>query len=107
MQTVRDNAKRIDKSPSGFPNSYPRIPDPTSQIRKLKISEFKSWTVCFGIISLLTGMLIYLKLGITMEPVTAILFFLSLTGMIFYISKLILFSRHPARLESNSRHDLN
>jgi hypothetical protein len=107
MQTVSNNARRIDTSPNSFPNSYPRIPDPIRQIRKLKISEFKSWTICFGIISFLTGMLMYLRVGVTMETVTASLFFLSLAGMIFYVYKLILLSREPARLESNSRNDLN
>jgi hypothetical protein len=107
MQTVSDNARRIDISSNNFPSTYPSIPDPTRQIRKLKISEFKSWTVSFGIISFLTGMLMYLKVGVTMETVTASLFFLSLAGMIFYVYKLILLSREPARLESNTRHDLN
>ena len=107
MQTVSDNTRRIDISSSNFPTSYPRIPDPAGQIRKLKISEFKSWTVCFGIISFLTGMLMYLKVGVTMETVTASLFFLSLAGMIFSVYKLILLYREPARLETSSRHDLN
>ena len=107
MQTVRNNTTRIDTSPNGFPNVFPRVPDPTSQIRRLKISEFKSWTVCFGIISFLTGMLMYLKVGVTMETVTASLFFLSLAGMIFSVYKLIHLYREPARLETSSRHDLN
>ena len=107
MQTIRDNTRRIDISSNNFPTTYPSIPDPTRQIRKLKISEFKSWTVSFGIISFLTGMLMYLKVGVTMETVTASLFFLSLAGMIFYVYKLIHLTREPIRLESNTRHDLN
>jgi hypothetical protein len=107
MQTISNNARGIDTSPNVVPTQYPGVPDPVSQIRRLKISEFKSWTVCFGIISFLTGMLMYLKIGVTMETVTASLFFLSLTGMIFYIYKLILLTRVPARLESNPRHELN
>jgi hypothetical protein len=107
MQTVSDNARRIDISSNNFPTTYPRIPDPIGQIRRLKISEFKSWSVCFGIISFLTGMLMYLKIGVTMETVTASLFFLSLGGTIYSVYKLILLVREPARLESQRNHELN
>jgi hypothetical protein len=107
MQTVREQAKMFDISPIGFNSTLPRNPDPQSQIKRLKIGEFKSWSVCFGLICALTGLLMYLKVGVTMESVTSALFFLSLAGLVYSIYKIIFLSKEPGRTDSNSLHELN
>jgi hypothetical protein len=114
MQTVREQAKLIDISHSGYNDSLSQIPDPSNQIKKLKISEFISWSVCFSVICLLTGLLIYFQLGVTMESVTYALFFLSLAGLIYYISKIITLSKvpvsspgKPLHLDGKPLHGLN
>ena len=107
MQTVIDNATRIVSSQPRFSTSYPRIPDPANQIKSLKISEFKSWSVCFGIICALTGLLMYLQVGITMESVTVGLFFFALAGMLVSIYKLVNVFREPATLQTKTQLELN
>jgi hypothetical protein len=107
MPTIREQPKKIDISPNGFSSSFPRIPDPKNQIKRLKIGEFKSWSVCFGIICALTGLIMYLKVGVTMESVTSTLFFLSLAGLIYSIYKIALISKNPAQVSTNALHELN
>lgn len=108
MPTVQDQAKKIDISQNGYAatNAW-RVPDPIGQIRSLKISEYISWSVSFGIICLLTGFLKFLKLGVTMEPVTSIFFFLSLFGLIYSISKTIKLNKAPLSRDGRVHHELN
>ena len=108
MQTVRD--------PSGMgilPSGYVAYSAPTQapvaeiQAKRLKIREFKSWSVCLSVIVLLTGLIKVFNLGITMESVTSLLFFTSLSGLAYFIYRIISLSRTPVPLNTNSLHELN
>jgi hypothetical protein len=108
LPTVQDQAKAIDISNKRFPVLHTRrFPDPARQIKSLKISEFTSWSVSFGIICLLTGLLKFLKLGVTMEPVTSIFFFFSLFGLIYSVSKAIKLSNGSLHKDGQVFHELN
>lgn len=106
MQTVREQ-QSIDISP--VPHKSPMIPAPVSpdQVRKLKIREFISWSVCFAVITALTGLMKILQVGVTMDTVTSILFFLSLSGLIYFIYRIISFSRNPLPRSPHPRNELN
>ncbi|MDP4132284.1 MAG: hypothetical protein Q8918_00840 [Bacteroidota bacterium] len=73
-------------------------PKPVAELtsaKKLQIRDCVSWSICFGIICLLTGALLLYKIGITMSGVTSLLFYFSLAGLIFFVSKAFrLFSSH-------------
>ena len=75
-------------------------PKPVTELtsaKKLQIRDYVSWSICFGIICLLTGALLLYKIGITMSGVTSLLFYFSLAGLIFFVSKAVrLFSSHEA-----------
>jgi len=98
MQTVH---KQNMISP-GYNSSFSRIPDPANQAKRLKIREFISWSVCFATIAGLTGLMKILKVGVTMDTVTSGLFYLSLLGLIFFISKIISASKNPVQLKSSN-----
>jgi hypothetical protein len=106
MQTVREQ-NAIDISPAC--HNSPINPGPVSpdQVKKLKIREFISWSVCFAVISALTGLMKVLKVGVTMDTVTSILFFISLSGLIFFISRIVSLSRNPVPPNPPSRNELN
>ena len=106
MQTVRGQ-KMIDTSNSGFRSSFLKIPVYTNQEKRSKIREFISWSVCFAIVSGLTGLMKYLKVGVTMDSVTSILFYFSLAGFIYFISRIILLSRNPVHVNGRNLHELN
>jgi hypothetical protein len=114
MQTVRSHSKLIDTSLSGYNSPHSQIPDPSGQIKKLKISELKSWSVCFSIISILTGLLMYMRLGVTMENITSVLFFFALSGLIYSIYRIVKLSKDsaapvskPLPLDAKPLHELN
>lgn len=92
MQTILGQ-KAVTISPSSFISGSSEVPASANQINRLKIREFISWGVCFGVVTLLTGLLKVLRVGITMEPVTSILFYLSIVGLAYFISKAIRLSR--------------
>ena len=104
MQTVRGQ-KVIDVSADGFRTS-PSQYSVSNQEKTLKIREFIAWSICFGVVAGLTGMLMYLNVGVTMESVTSILFYLSLAGLIYFVSRIILTSRKPVQM-GHPRHELN
>jgi|SRR5450432_680283 len=93
MQTARQDSPLIDYSESTFRASLPNSDIAADHVKKMKIRELISWSISFGIISLLTGLIIFLKVGITMETVTLILFSLSLCGMVFTVSRIFLFKK--------------
>jgi hypothetical protein len=105
MQTVRGQ-KIIDVSATGFRTSPSQSPV-SNQENTLKIREFISWSVCFAVVAGLTGLLMYLNVGVTMESVTSILFYLSLAGLIYFVSKIILTSRKPVPMNTRTLHELN
>jgi hypothetical protein len=107
MQTVHQESPVFDSSKKGFNSSSSAKPESKIQTKRLKISEFKSWALFCGVISLLTGALIYLKLGVTMETVTESIFFLSLGGLIYSIYQIVLLVKQPAPYDGNPVHGLN
>jgi hypothetical protein len=108
MQTVREQGSR-GMSPTQYRSYSIQTQTPVSenQVKHLKIIEFRSWSLCFSVIVLLTGLLKYFKLGITMETVTSLLFFSSLFGLVYFIYRIVTLSRSPVQLKSNQVHELN
>jgi len=106
MQTVREQS-RTGLSTSVFNAGQSQAPVSENQAIRLKIKEFTSWSVCFAIITLLTGLLKYLRLGITMDSVTSILFYSSLLALAFFIYRIISLSRNPVQVKANNYHELN
>lgn len=107
MQTILDQPQVKVNSAPGFDTSFPFIPDPVTQIKKLKIKEFISWAVCFAVISGLTGLMKYMKVGVTMDSVTNVMFYGSLAGFIYFVLKIIRISKIPVQMHSGSAHALN
>ena len=107
MQTVPEQAKRVNISTSGLKSFISPLPDSTNSSKRLKIREFISWSVCFAVICLLTGLLLILKVGITMESITASLFFLSLGGLIYFSYRILVLSKKPVLFDSSVPHELN
>ncbi|HEY2348407.1 MAG TPA: hypothetical protein VGH64_05300, partial [Puia sp.] len=65
------------------------------------------WSVCFAVVCGLTGLLKYLKVGVTMDTITSALFYLSLAGLIYFITRIIMMSKSPVQLHSTNLHELN
>lgn len=106
MQTIREQ-KSIDNPASRFKSSLSAFPISSDQTKKLKIKEFISWSACFALIFGLTGLMKLLKLGVTMDSVTSILFYLSLAGLVYFIRKIILIFRNPIQVNTKVLHELN
>lgn len=105
MQTFRRN--NVDISPLQFNAGFSQQPVSPIREKTLKIREFTSWAVCFAIIFSLTGLLKYLKVGITMDAITSTLFYLSLAGLIYFIARIVMLSKSRIRIHSNNLHELN
>ena len=105
MQTFRRN--NVDISPVQFNAGFSPQPIPPVREKTLKIKEFISWAACFGIISGLTGLLKYLKVGVIMDPITSSLFYLSLAALIYFVTRIIMLSRTQVKIHSNNLHELN
>jgi hypothetical protein len=105
MQTVR----KQNLITPGYSSSFSKVQIPESQSKGLKIREFISWTICFAIVTALTGLLKFLKIGITMDTVTSTLFYLSLFGAGFFICRIILISTSKTQtaLKESNLHELN
>jgi hypothetical protein len=106
MQTIKGEKKQnIDLS------SFKAISSPSpvlrNQANKLKVREYISWSISFGVIFFLTGLLKFLNVGVTMDPVTKTLFYLSIVGLICSIYKIISVPRANIRHESSRFHNLN
>jgi hypothetical protein len=96
MQTVRGQ-NRTDIHSSGFRSQLPQPPDSSDRVKRLKISEFISWSVCFFVMAFLTGLMKFLQLAVTMESVISIIFWLSLAGLVYFVSRLVQISRTPTQ----------
>ena len=107
MQTAHEKAQMIKTTLSGIRSSISQTPDSPNQAKKLKIREFISWSVCLAVISGLTGLIKFLKVGVTMDTVNSALFYLSLGGLIFFISKIIRLSKNPVQTGFQASHELN
>ena len=105
MQTFRRN--NVDISPLQFNAGFSQQTGSPIREKTLKIKEFISWATCFAVISGLTGLLKYLKVGITMDTVTSALFYLSLAGLIYFIARIIMLSKSRIQIHSNNLHELN
>ena len=106
MQATREQ-DRARLSDSGFypDNSQVRVSD--GQANKLKIREFTSWSVCFAIVVVLTGLLKYLNLGITVESITSVLFYSSLLALVYFIYRIVTIPRNSIQVKRNHFHELN
>lgn len=102
MQTIRGQ-KTNDISQAGFRPSFAKS-DSINQANKLKIREFISWSVCFAVITVITGLLKILKIGITMDTVTSVLFYFSIAGLVWFVYKIFSLPKYP--VQGNNNHDL-
>ena len=75
--------------------------------KRQKLKEYISWSICFGIISFLTGLLKFLKVGVTMDSVTSIFFYFSLVGVSYFVYKSFSLSKSNLRGNSSTFHGLN
>ncbi len=105
MQTFRRN--NVDISPVQFNAGFSQQPVPPIREKALKIKEFISWAACFAVISGLTGLLKYLKVGVTMDSVTSSLFYLSLAALIYFVTRIVMLSRTQVKIHSKNLHELN
>ena len=105
MQTFRRN--NVDISPVQFNAGFSQQSVPPVREKSLKIKEFISWAACFAVIAGLTGLLKYLQVGITMDAVTSLLFYLSLAGFLYFIARIVILSRSRVQIHSGNRHELN
>ncbi len=107
MQTL-NRLKTLNGSASVFQSAA--SPDAVlikNHVKRLKIKEFISWSVCLAIITLITGLLKFLKIGVTMDSVTSGLFYLSLGGLTWLIYKMVKLSRNQALTDKMLKHELN
>lgn len=102
MHTIRGQ-KTFDISHTGFRSSFAN-PDSINRVNRLKIREFISWSVCFAVITVITGLLKVLKIGITMDTVTSVLFYFSIAGLGWFIYKIFSLPKYP--VQGNINHDL-
>jgi hypothetical protein len=107
METIHGQSRMIKTSSTDIKSTFSRIPNALDSLKALKIREFISWSVCFAIVSALTGLILFLKVGVTMETVTASLFYGSLAGLIYFISRIIILSRTPSTVAHSTAHELN
>jgi|SRR5664279_1655975 len=103
MQTIQEQS-RIGLSGSGFQGGQSQV---GFAVNRLKIKEFTSWSVCFAVIGVLTGLLKFLKLGVTMDSVTSVLFYASLMALAFFIYRIVSLSKTPVEEKRNNYHELN
>lgn len=101
MQTIRQTPQLADFPESSFTAQITRQLLAQKEVKSLKISESLSWIVSFSVILLITGVLKFLKLGVTMGAVTSGLFYLSLAGIAYFIFNIIRINR--IREEDQSR----
>jgi hypothetical protein len=106
MPTV--SKKTFDISPTPFSSGFPQISSSSNQEKRLKVREFISWSACFGFICAVTGLLKFLKIGVTMDSVTSTLFYLSLAGLIYFVTRIILLTKNPVPMDNAKPfHELN
>jgi hypothetical protein len=107
MQSLRRQTPVTNSSLSVFNPPTFRVTDSTNRAKRLKISEFISWSICFAVVSALTGLIKFLKVGVTMDMVTSILFYSSLAGLIYFVSKIIVQTKNPAKVNFSTAQELN
>src|SRR4051812_8764345 len=83
MHTVQEND--LGMSPIRYNSGFPQTADSLRKEKRLKIREFISWAACFAVVSGITGLMKFLKVGVTMDSVNSALFYLSLAGLAYFI----------------------
>jgi hypothetical protein len=106
MQIIRDEKLggihvSAFKSPASK-NSYPTKPG-----KSLIQNENISWFICFVIVSFLTGMLKFLKVGVTMDSVTSVIFYFSLIGVLYFLYKILFTPKVNPPKNTGHLHSLN
>lgn len=108
MQTTREQIRKTvstaDFRPSLTPAQALVSENPE---KRVKMNEYKSWSVCFSVIVLLTGLLKVLKLGVTMETLNSLLFYGSLGALAFMIYRVRSLSKGATPFKIKGQHDLN
>ncbi len=111
MQAVREKFSGIDRALTGVNSSFTAFGDHLTAVKRQKVREFISWSVCFAIVCGLMGLLLFLKIGITMGSVTSTLFYLSLGGLIYFITRIVLITNSKTALGTHPQlpvvHELN
>jgi len=108
MQTAREQFRKAASAAGYRPYQTPaEAMVSENQLKRVKMNEFRSWTVCFSIIVLLTGLMKVLKLGVTMESLNSILFYGSLGALAYLIYRMRTFPKASAQLKNNALHELN
>jgi hypothetical protein len=106
METIHSQ-KAVDKPVSPFLISGSSDLISSNRVKKLKFREFISWSVSFGVISILTGLLKFLKIGVTMDSVTSVLFYLSIAGLFYFSYRIFVISKNSINRNTESFHGLN
>ena len=106
MQTAHEQGRLGFSNPGIKPTpSYAGISE--NQVKRLKKREFISWSVCFAVISLLTGLLKFLKIGVTMDSVTNVLFYASLISLAYFIYRIFSLPGNSIEVKNHNYHELN
>ena len=90
MESLQQEARVTNVVHSGKKIFIPGSTTASSSARKLQIRDAVSWSVCFGVVAMLTGALLLYNIGVTMSAVTSLLFYFSLAGFIFFVARAIL-----------------
>ncbi len=106
MQILREE-KTGEIRASAFKSPASPISFQAKPGKSLIKNENISWLICFGIVSFLTGMLKFLKVGVTMDTVTSVFFYTSLIGVVYFIYKLFATPKISPRENTGSFHSLN
>ncbi len=107
MQTLIGQKTVNGSAPAFQPAASPDAVLINNQVKRLKIKEFISWAVCLFIIMLITGLLKFLKIGVTMDSVTSGLFYLSLGGLTWLTYKIVKLSKNQPPTNKMPKHALN
>lgn len=107
MQTLSGQKTRNDSTSTFQSSVSPDVVSINNRAKQLKIREFISFSVCLAIIALITGLLKFLKIGVTMDSVTSGLFYLSLGGLTWLIYRIYKLSKDQVQTNKLSKHELN
>ena len=108
MESLSQKTRLVDLSRSSRKHVKPE-PDSLLSVNRLKVRESISWSICFAIVAAITGALLVYKIGVTMFPVTSILFYFSLLGFVAFVARAVRLYRpgHEHTTDAESKHLLN
>jgi hypothetical protein len=107
MQTITGQTRTITTASSSLVTPFSQNPGGSEQSTRLKIKDFRSWSICFAVIAAITGTMKWMSLAVTMEAITSGLFYLSMAGLIYFIFRILALSGTPAQKNLLTRHELN